>query len=65
MNVQNKDDLKSGPNIARILDVDPATIRRWAREGMPQHEIAPGLVRYKLEEVLGWRASWRGKEVVK
>lgn len=51
------DALESGPNIARKLDLDPATIRRYAREGMPHHNLGPGLVRYRLSEVLAWRAQ--------
>jgi hypothetical protein len=52
-----EDDLQSGPSIGRILDLDPATLRRWRREGMPHHDIGPRLVRYKLSEVLAWRAQ--------
>jgi phage terminase Nu1 subunit (DNA packaging protein) len=52
-----KEELQSGPRIARILDVDPATLRRWRREGCPHHIIGEGLVRYRLEEVLQWRAQ--------
>jgi hypothetical protein len=51
-----EDKYKSGPHIARHLDVDPATVRRYAREGMPHHVLAPGLVRYRLSEVLEWLA---------
>jgi transposase-like protein len=52
-----KEELQSGPRIARTLDVDPATLRRWRREGCPHHIIGEGLVRYRLQEVLGWRAQ--------
>jgi helix-turn-helix protein len=52
-----KDDLKSGPNIARMLDVDAATLRRWRREGCPFHDIGHGLIRFRLSEVLAWRAT--------
>ena len=48
------DPLVSGSSIARSLDVDPATVRRWKLEGMPSHEIG-GLIRYRLSEVLAWR----------
>jgi hypothetical protein len=47
----------SGPRVARKLDLDPATIRRWAREGAPHHVIGEGLVRYRLDELLAWRAT--------
>jgi hypothetical protein len=56
------DGFKSGPNIARIIDVDPATVRRYKREGMPNHKVGPGLVRYKLSEVLAWRAQRKSKK---
>jgi hypothetical protein len=36
-----KDDLKPGPNIARMLDVDAATLRRWRREGVPVSRYRP------------------------
>jgi hypothetical protein len=52
-----KDDLKSGPSIARMLDVDPATLRRWRREGCPHHNIGNGMIRFRLSEVLEWRAT--------
>jgi predicted site-specific integrase-resolvase len=55
------EDLVSGPRIARSLDVDPATIRRWAREGMPAHVIGEGFVRYRMAEVLAWRATRKSK----
>ena len=51
-----KEEMKSGPKIARILDVDAATLRRWRREGCPHHIIGEGLVRYRLDEVLEWRS---------
>ena len=47
----------SGPKVAKAVDVDAATVRRWHREGCPAYEIAAGLVRYKLSEVLAWRAQ--------
>jgi hypothetical protein len=55
------DDFKTGPNIARILDVDPATVRRYAREGMPQHVLGEGMVRFKLKEVFAWLAQRKRK----
>jgi hypothetical protein len=51
------DDFETGPNVARILDVDAATVRRYAREGMPHHVLGEGYVRFKLEEVLAWLAQ--------
>ena len=53
--------LEGGPRIARKLDLDPATIRRWAREGAPHHVIGEGLIRYRLNELLAWRAERKGK----
>jgi len=50
-------ELKAGSSIARIIEVHEATLRRWAREGMPVHLLGPGLVRYNLDEVLAWRAN--------
>jgi hypothetical protein len=54
---ETQQQLESGPRIARKLDLDPATIRRWAREGAPHHVIGEGLVRYRLDELLAWRAT--------
>jgi predicted DNA-binding transcriptional regulator AlpA len=51
------DQLISGPKVADFLDLDPATIRRYKREGCPAHSIGAGLVRYRLSEVLAWRAK--------
>ena len=57
-----EEEFKSGPQIARIVSVDPATIRRYARdEGMPRHVLGEGMVRYKLEEVLAWLAQRKRK----
>jgi predicted DNA-binding transcriptional regulator AlpA len=53
----HEDRLKSGPNIARALDLDPATIRRYARDGMPHHVLADRVVRYRMSEVLDWLAQ--------
>ena len=50
------EEFEAGPNIARKLDVDPATVRRYAREGMPHHILGEGMVRYKWTEVLDWLA---------
>lgn len=58
---QTLKNLESGPRIARKLDVDPATVRRWVREGMPHHIIGEGLIRYRLEEVLAWRAERKNR----
>jgi hypothetical protein len=52
-----EEELKTGPDIARIICVDPATVRRYAREGMPHHALGAGFVRYKLNEVLAWLAQ--------
>ena len=53
----SKEPMLSGPKIARILDVDPATIRRWRKEKAPHHLIGEGLIRYRLSEILAWRAT--------
>jgi hypothetical protein len=49
--------LLSGPNVAKTWDLDPATIRRWRREGAPSHILGKGLIRYRLSELEKWRAS--------
>jgi hypothetical protein len=54
---QKEEPLEAGPRIARKLDLDPATIRRWAREGAPHHVLGDKLVRYRLNELLAWRAG--------
>ena len=51
----------SGPSVAKTWDLDPATIRRWRREGAPSHILGNGLIRYKLSELEKWRASRRVK----
>jgi hypothetical protein len=48
--------LLSGPSAARALDLDPATIRRWRKEGAPCH-LMGDLVRYKLSELTAWRTT--------
>jgi hypothetical protein len=53
--------LVKGPTVARHLDVDPATIRRYSREGMPHYILGPGMIRYKLSEVLEWRSKRKRK----
>jgi len=58
---QTQENLESGPRIARKLDLDPATIRRWASEGCPHHILGEGLIRYKFDEVLAWRAERKAK----
>jgi len=37
--------LEAGPRIARKIDVDPATIRRYGREGCPKHILGPKMTR--------------------
>jgi len=49
--------LFSGPTVAKTWDLDPATIRRWRREGAPFHVLGKGLIRYRLSELEKWRAS--------
>jgi hypothetical protein len=49
--------LLSGPTVAKAWDLDPATIRRWRREGAPFHVLGNGVIRYKLSELSKWRAS--------
>jgi hypothetical protein len=47
----------SGPNIARILDVDVATVRRWHfKEGAPAHPFGD-MLRFKLSEIIEWRTN--------
>jgi len=58
---QTEEQLEAGPRIARKIDVDPATIRRYGREGCPRHIIGEGLIRYRLTEVLAWRAQRKSK----
>jgi hypothetical protein len=55
----NPEPLMSGPEIAQYYGVDPATIRRWRREGMPSHPRGLKLVRYRLSECEGWLKSQR------
>ena len=52
-----EEEFKTGPQVARTICVDPATVRRYGREGMPSHSLGPGLVRYRLSEVYAWLAT--------
>jgi len=54
--------LLSGPSIAKTWDLDPATIRRWRREGAPSHVLGNGLIRYRLRELEKWRASRKAQK---
>jgi Helix-turn-helix domain len=51
------EDLVSGTIAARKLCVDPATIRRWRREGCPFHAVGHNLIRYRLSELDAWRTA--------
>ena len=55
--LQVEDKLVSGPSVAREWDLDPATIRRWRKEGVPFHILGNGVIRYNLTELRKWRAS--------
>ena len=58
-----EEDLLSGPRIARKLDIDPATVRRWVREGAPHHVLGDKLIRFRLDDLLAWRAGHKRKVV--
>jgi hypothetical protein len=47
----------SGPELARALHKDPATIRRWKDEGCPHEELTHGTVLYQLSKVLAWHQT--------
>jgi hypothetical protein len=49
--------LLSGPSVAKAWDLDPATIRRWRKEGAPCHILGNGLIRYRVSELEKWRTS--------
>jgi hypothetical protein len=49
--------LLSGPEVAREWCLDPATIRRWKREGAPHEIIGHGLIRYRLSALRAWRQN--------
>lgn len=51
----------TGPSVARKISVDPATVRRYHREGCPGHILGPRMTRYKLSEVLAWLAQRKSK----
>jgi hypothetical protein len=53
--------LETGPNIARKIDVDPATMRRYHREGCPGYILGPRMTRFKMSEVLTWLAQRKSK----
>jgi hypothetical protein len=51
------EELLSGAAVARKWSLNPATIRRWKDEGAPAHELGKGLIRYRLSELIAWRAK--------
>jgi Helix-turn-helix domain len=52
------DELKiPGPEVARRLGVDPATVRRWRRLGMPSYPLTSKLILFKMSEVQAWLES--------
>jgi hypothetical protein len=55
------ENLLTGPALARKLQIDPATPRRWIREGCPFHSLG-GYKRFDLEEVLTWHAKRRAQK---
>jgi hypothetical protein len=55
--ISPEEQLLSGPEVARKLCLDPATIRRWRNEGAPSHILGNKLIRYKLSELMVWRAK--------
>ena len=59
--IDDTEDLKSGPQVARFIGVDPATVRRYGREGMPRHVLGAGFTRYRISEVLAWLADRKRK----
>jgi len=64
LSLSPEEDFVSGPRIARKLDVDPATVRRWVREGAPHHVLGDKLIRFKFNELLAWRAMRKRKELL-
>ena len=59
--IDDTEDLKSGPQVARFIGVDPATVRRYVREGLPRHVLGAGFTRFKVSEVLAWLAQRKRK----
>jgi Helix-turn-helix domain len=55
--VETTEPYSTGPDAARFLRVDPATIRRWRKAGAPCHILGVGLVRYRISELLAWRSQ--------
>jgi hypothetical protein len=56
-----QEDQVPGPAVARRLGVDPATVRRWRREGCPAEIYNAKMVRYRISEVRDWLKNQRGK----
>jgi transposase-like protein len=52
--LEPEEDLLSGPEIARKYDLDPATIRKWRRDGAPCHLLYANVRRYKMTELQRW-----------
>jgi len=44
----------SGAAVAWELDVDPATVRRWRRQGCPSETYNAKMIRYRLSAVRDW-----------
>lgn len=47
--------------VAELLDLDPATVYRWAIKGkIPSHELGPRTRRFRLSEVERWASNTMG-----
>jgi Ni/Co efflux regulator RcnB len=55
--VKSAEPWQTGPEVAKHYRRDPATIRRWRREGCPSHKKGYKLILYRLSEVDRWLQS--------
>lgn len=46
--------------LCAVLHVDPSTVKRWRKRGLPFEPWGPRLYRYRLSHVLQWREQTFG-----
>jgi excisionase family DNA binding protein len=46
--------LMTAKEVAQIIGASPKTVYQWAEEGLIPHYKVNGLLRFDLDEMLGW-----------
>lgn len=55
-----QEDRLTTKELCAVLKVDPSTVKRWRRKGLPFEPWGPRLYRYRLSHVLRWREETFG-----